>query len=476
MTTTRRHHTLGLDEAHAPYRWVVYIDSDIHTLPDIKATDLYKVAFCKDTGSVYTLVSFNPVIWERTGAVPGPKGAVGPRGYDGEEGDQGDAGPQGETGERGMQGPKGDDGPAGPNGPRGDAGPKGDTGPAGRDFNGTYVLPEGAKYDASDEALVDYTSDLKYEVNASSGSAAMGAYSQVNASCNSLTQEAHSQINASFMSIAGARFAQVNASSNSKAMAEGSQVNASLNSVVDCNAVNSQINASDNCQAIHPNSQINASKGVVTTHANASHWGYAATGEWSKENVTVLIDAERGIVASAGAVGVGGADYAEYFGNHVTGIIPDGTILALVDDKVVVATRAQQEILGVVSATAGVIGNAQNFHWKDKYLRDDFDRLMTTTQTVTDVSGVTSTIEVPLLNPNYNPTKEYIPRSQRPADYTLVGILGQVRVRVYEDIAPLAYVSALGKTSLQTTRLKTMRMVHPFSDDKGYGVALCLIT
>jgi hypothetical protein len=42
-------------------------------------------------------------------------------------------------------------------------------------------------------------------------------------------------------------------------------------------------------------------------------------------------------------------------------------------------------------------------------------------------------VEVPVLNPDYDPSTPYIPRSERP-EWTPVGLLGKLRVRTAETI------------------------------------------
>ncbi|MCA9438365.1 MAG: hypothetical protein KC978_21450, partial [Candidatus Omnitrophica bacterium] len=81
----------------------------------------------------------------------------------------------------------------------------------------------------------------------------------------------------------------------------------------------------------------------------------------------------------------GGADYAEWFewadGN------PDnedrcGMSVTLVGNKIALAQDGD-ELLGVISGNASVVGDGDIGRWKDKYLRDDFGRYLTEEYTVT---------------------------------------------------------------------------------------------
>ncbi|MNE70479.1 hypothetical protein D3C80_1662700 [compost metagenome] len=78
-------------------------------------------------------------------------------------------------------------------------------------------------------------------------------------------------------------------------------------------------------------------------------------------------------------------------------------------------------------------------------------------------------------NPDYNPSRPHVPRSQRPSEWTCVGILGQVRVRVGQSVKPGDFVSADGSVSPSPTNLECMRINHEWDDMEGYAVALCLI-
>lgn len=123
-----------------------------------------------------------------------------------------------------------------------------------------------------------------------------------------------------------------------------------------------------------------------------------------------------GDIYIAGNYNTMGADYAEYFewadGN------PEnedrrGMLVALDGDKIVPADG--YDILGAVSTNPSVIGNSAALHWQDKYKRDVFGC------TVRGENGE------PVLNPEYDPEKKYIPREQRP-EWAAVGLVGRLIV------------------------------------------------
>lgn len=171
---------------------------------------------------------------------------------------------------------------------------------------------------------------------------------------------------------------------------------------------------------------------------------------------------------SAGSWRSGGADYAEWFewgdGN------PDnqdrvGHSVTLRDGKIWLANDGD-DVLGVISATPGVVGDNAEDQWAGKYLYDDFGRplleeyeIVTWTEGGTEYTfamesippgavpppdAVRRTEKRPKLNPDWNPNTPYIPRSQRP-EWTVVGLLGKLRMlkgqTVGEDWIKMADIS-----------------------------------
>ncbi len=143
----------------------------------------------------------------------------------------------------------------------------------------------------------------------------------------------------------------------------------------------------------------------------------------------------------AGAVTTNGADYAEFFewldGN------PDaedrvGFIVALDGEKIRLATKEDNDVLGVVSGTAAVLGDNSGDIWKHKYLTDEFGRIIydmveefitkvdTETEEETEISvGV---FPHPRINPEFNPELEYVSRKDR-KEWDMIGMLGKLYVR-----------------------------------------------
>lgn len=136
--------------------------------------------------------------------------------------------------------------------------------------------------------------------------------------------------------------------------------------------------------------------------------------------------AAAGGVYSSGTYHTSGADYAEYFewldGN------PDnedrrGRFTKLDGEKILLAESIDDDILGVVSAHPSVTGDSYEDNWQGQYKTDIFGELLT--EDYTDEDGTTRKVWV--LNPDYNPDKTYVPRSER-KEWNAVGMMGKLVV------------------------------------------------
>ena len=161
------------------------------------------------------------------------------------------------------------------------------------------------------------------------------------------------------------------------------------------------------------------------------------------------------------------ADYAEYFewedGN------PDnedrrGYTVTLVGNRIRKSAEGDT-ILGVVSGNPAVVCDTAWSHWNEKYLKDDFNcliydehNIIEWEEVIIDENGLekkevrtyedwnipedvivpeNATIKTrdengnrfthPRLNPNYDPTQEYVPRSER-KEWCAVGLVGKLRI------------------------------------------------
>jgi hypothetical protein len=91
--------------------------------------------------------------------------------------------------------------------------------------------------------------------------------------------------------------------------------------------------------------------------------------------------------------------------------------------------KLDEDPFGVISKTAGVILNAADEEWTDKYLRaEDGELIMEDIQTELP-DGTINVSRYPKLNPDYDPKAPYVPRALRP-EWNVVGLLGKVKVLI----------------------------------------------
>ena len=104
-------------------------------------------------------------------------------------------------------------------------------------------------------------------------------------------------------------------------------------------------------------------------------------------------------------------------------------------------------------------------------MRDEFGGIIK----AIDQNGVLS----PVRNSAHDPMREYVPRTARPEEWTIVGLLGQIRARVDACVREDDFVAAgqdgIGTRGNGNDRVECMEIVIPFDAEKGYAVALCLV-
>lgn len=94
----------------------------------------------------------------------------------------------------------------------------------------------------------------------------------------------------------------------------------------------------------------------------------------------------------------------------------------------------------------------------------------------------TTTVVTPRINPAYRPEK-HTPRASRPAEWTRVGLVGQIRLRVDETVKPdsqavagdVPGVLTAGRWVGEGAQVRCMAITSPFDAERGYAIALCLV-
>jgi hypothetical protein len=150
--------------------------------------------------------------------------------------------------------------------------------------------------------------------------------------------------------------------------------------------------------------------------------------------------------------GGGASDYAEYFewsDGNPTGEDRRGICVTLDGNKIKPAQEGDT-VIGVISGAPVVLGDTAWNHWHQKYLRDEYNTYVMEDYDVlqwTDESGAQQSVDADgpdagdapadattvvqqrrKLNPDYNPTDDYVPREDRP-EWDAVGLVGKLRVR-----------------------------------------------
>lgn len=157
----------------------------------------------------------------------------------------------------------------------------------------------------------------------------------------------------------------------------------------------------------------------------------------TKSNAFTVSSAGAGWFAST--VTSAGADYAEYFewlDGNTKSEDRIGRVVTLEGDKIRFANDGD-DIVGIVTGTAMVLGDNAAHEWKDKYLTDNYGRIIyeeveefaeyfdyELSVTVRESTGF---VKHPILNPMYDDEQEYVNRESRP-EWDAVGILGKLHV------------------------------------------------
>ena len=165
-----------------------------------------------------------------------------------------------------------------------------------------------------------------------------------------------------------------------------------------------------------------------------------------------------------------GADYAEYFewkDGNPNNEDRVGYIVTLDGDKIVKANTGD-DVLGICSGTAMVLGDSAEWNWSKRYLTDDFGRIIyedydVEHEEIKDENtgkvikeAWTEHIHAPKQNPEYDASQPYAKRADRP-EWQIVGMMGKIYVRDdgscivngYADVKDGIATKANGKTNMR---------------------------
>ena len=235
----------------------------------------------------------------------------------------------------------------------------------------------------------------------------------------------------------------------------------------DCTIVGANARTDDERFLVHtPNNQ----KTVVINNGNASYAqdeirvNCARSGTSSYNFLRMMsgnssdsefIVSGQGDCNADGTFNANGADYAEFFETNDGNAIAVGKTVVLDNNKVRASTASDDAatIIGVVrpkvdGINSMMIGNTAWNAWTNKYMHDDFGCFIMEDYTVTEwqdgetvsyeTDKIPSDVEVPndavvktqqrkKLNPDYDQSIEYKPRSERD-EWVIIGMLGQIQI------------------------------------------------
>ena len=200
---------------------------------------------------------------------------------------------------------------------------------------------------------------------------------------------------------------------------------ATLDSAVD--GFRTAVLASYNSATDAGDAMVACSRRVLNTVTRSLAIGDAASGGPSTANRTIHMFSASGDVQIAGSLSSSHnfSDFAEMFANATGTEIPPGTIVTEAGGAVRPADPGD-EIVGVVSATAVMTAGDTPFAWQGRYLSDEWGRPLYDEVPDPDHGreGDAPLIRMRRENPAYDPSRPQVPRSQRPDEWTRVGLAG----------------------------------------------------
>lgn len=232
---------------------------------------------------------------------------------------------------------------------------------------------------------------------------------------------------------------------------------------------NNRVAASDaiamgyGCQALSQ-SQFTCGKYNLGDEAN-TYTVIIGNGTSNSARANGLTINAAGNVVTQGTISNAGADYAEYFewaDSNPKAEDRVGLLVALDGNKIRLA-QPGDDVLGIVSGTATVLGDDAEWAWQGKYLRDEFGRLIMEEVELYDEDGkVSGHTMAPKINPNYDENKEYISRAKR-AEWDAIGMMGKLFVRDDGTCQVNGYATVaangLASSSVGKTNMRVMERI-----------------
>ena len=236
-------------------------------------------------------------------------------------------------------------------------------------------------------------------------------------------------------------------------------------------------NYNSNCIGIGSSLSFNTDYQTIIGTSNADTYAnfVVAIGRDGNQFNALTID-DAGNATFAGTVSPSGADYAEYFewaDGNTESEDRIGYLVALDGNKIKKANTTD-EILGIISGSQSVAGDSAEMNWCNKYLKDEFDRIIYDEKTVHhdaiyDKDNVKvrdeydETVRIPKLNPDYNSELKYVPRSKR-KEWGAVGLLGKIKVRYTGELSVGDYITAQNGIAIKSETKTNLRVLEIIND------------
>ena len=225
---------------------------------------------------------------------------------------------------------------------------------------------------------------------------------------------------------------------------------------------------------------------IVGVYNNSAKQGFITVGNGNSSARSNVFRVAKDGTTYLKTTQTSGADYAEMFeyedGNE-EGEDRRGLIVAIEGEKIKVADSKTDidDVIGIVSATPSVVGDAQGENWNEKYLKDVFGQTIyedveipehtETRPTYDEFGNVTGEEDIvieakverqPKLNPDFDATKKYIAREDR-KEWAAVGLVGKLIVLTDGTVKVNKYVrpadGGIATLSSEKTNMRVMKII-----------------
>lgn len=191
----------------------------------------------------------------------------------------------------------------------------------------------------------------------------------------------------------------------------------------DCSHVAGEYTLANYCQTVV--GRYNISKGATYKYTvNSGYFIVGSGSDSAKANCFRATETNTyGMTYSPS-----GADYAEMFewlDSNTNNEDRIGKFVTIDGDKIKLATSNDDYILGVISGNPSVMGNTYDDQWQGMFETDIYGRPIYEKQERELEDGIKVYDDIQKVNPNYDNTQEYIPRSERP-EWDAVGLVGKL--------------------------------------------------